>query len=115
MSPHHGAADVSVLLRRGQIRVVNLARTPVVECRPQRPTRSSSNVRLGSTSSRAQPGGPCAILLGFPGTTRDAHLSVERSPGNGRAPVAAPRDLGFDLTEARRRILARPVDTAAAG
>jgi hypothetical protein len=38
-----------------------------------------------------------AILLGFPDTTQDADLFVERSPENGRAIVAALRELGFDL------------------
>ena len=39
-----------------------------------------------------------AILLGFPDTTQDADLFVERSPDNGRAMVLALRRLGFDLT-----------------
>ncbi len=39
-----------------------------------------------------------AIILGFPDTTQDAHLFVERTPENGEALVAALRDLGFDLT-----------------
>ena len=39
-----------------------------------------------------------AILLGFPDTTQDADLFVERSPENGRAIVAALRAVGFDLT-----------------
>lgn len=38
-----------------------------------------------------------AILLGFPDTTQDADLFVEKSPDNGRAIVAALRELGFDL------------------
>ena len=41
-----------------------------------------------------------AILLGYPDTTQDADLFVERSPANGRAIVAALRDLAFPLTEA---------------
>ena len=40
-----------------------------------------------------------AILLGYPDTTQDADLFPERSPGNGRAIVAALRDLVFPLTE----------------
>ena len=40
-----------------------------------------------------------AILLGFPDTTQDADLFVEKSPGNGRAIVAALRELGFDLDD----------------
>jgi len=43
-----------------------------------------------------------AILLGFPGTTQDADLFAEKSPENGRALVAGLRELGFDLTAARR-------------
>jgi hypothetical protein len=39
-----------------------------------------------------------AILLGFPDTTQDADLFVERDPANGRALVAALRELGFGLT-----------------
>jgi hypothetical protein len=38
-----------------------------------------------------------AILLGFPDTTQDADLFVEKSAENGRAVAAALRDLGFDL------------------
>ncbi len=40
-----------------------------------------------------------AILLGFPDTTQDADLFVERSPSNGRALVMALRELGFGLTD----------------
>lgn len=40
-----------------------------------------------------------AILLGFPDTTQDADLFVDRSEENGRALVTALRDLGFTLTE----------------
>lgn len=39
-----------------------------------------------------------AILLGFPDTTQDADLFVDRSPENGRALVAALIELGFGLT-----------------
>jgi len=38
-----------------------------------------------------------AILLGYPDTTQDADLFVEKSPENGRAVVAALRDLGFTI------------------
>ena len=38
-----------------------------------------------------------AILLGYPDTTQDADLFVKKSPENGRAVVAALRELGFDL------------------
>lgn len=40
-----------------------------------------------------------AILLGFPDTTQDADLFVERSPENGRALAIALRELGFALTD----------------
>jgi hypothetical protein len=39
-----------------------------------------------------------AILLGFPDTTQDADLFVDRSPENGRALVLALHELGFSLT-----------------
>src|SRR5206468_9423462 len=39
-----------------------------------------------------------AILLGFPDTTQDADIFVEKSPANGRAIVAALRELRFDLS-----------------
>jgi hypothetical protein len=38
-----------------------------------------------------------AILLGFPDTTQDADVFVEKGAGNGRALVAALRELRFDL------------------
>ncbi len=38
-----------------------------------------------------------AILLGFPDTTQDADLFVEKTPENGRAIVAALQELGFAL------------------
>src|SRR5258706_1066115 len=41
-----------------------------------------------------------AILLGYPDTTQDADLFLQKSPENGRAIVAALRELGFGLTEA---------------
>lgn len=40
-----------------------------------------------------------AILLGFPDTTQDADLFVEKSPANGQAIVASLRELGFDLDD----------------
>ena len=40
-----------------------------------------------------------AILLGFPDTTQDADLFVERSPENCRALVPALRELGFILSD----------------
>jgi hypothetical protein len=44
-----------------------------------------------------------AVLLGFPDTTQDADLFVDRSPENGRALVAALRELGFALTDDQAR------------
>jgi hypothetical protein len=40
-----------------------------------------------------------AILLGFPDTTQDADLFVERTADNARNLVAALRELGFQLTD----------------
>jgi hypothetical protein len=40
-----------------------------------------------------------AILLGFPDTTQDADIFVEKSPANCQATIAAIRDLGFSLIE----------------
>jgi hypothetical protein len=51
-----------------------------------------------------------AILLGFPDTTQDAHLFIERSPDNGRALVAALRELGFALTTAQADDIQRGKD-----
>ena len=51
-----------------------------------------------------------AILLGFPDTTQDADLFVEKSPDNGRALAAALEDLGFDLTDEQRKDLERGKD-----
>jgi hypothetical protein len=42
-----------------------------------------------------------AILLGFPDTTQDADLFVEKSAENGAALVAALRELGFALDESQ--------------
>ena len=51
-----------------------------------------------------------AILLGFPDTTQDADLFVERSPGNGTALVAAVRELGFNLTDEQGAEIVRGKD-----
>lgn len=40
-----------------------------------------------------------AILLGYPDTTQVADIFADRSPENGRALVAALRELGFPLTD----------------
>jgi hypothetical protein len=51
-----------------------------------------------------------AILLGYPDTTQDADLFVAKSPENGRAVVAALRDLGFPLSEAQATEIERGKD-----
>jgi hypothetical protein len=51
-----------------------------------------------------------AILLGFPDTTQDADLFVERTPANGAALVNALRELGFSLTEAQANDIRRGKD-----
>lgn len=51
-----------------------------------------------------------AILLGFPDTTQDADLFVEKSPENGRALVSALLELGFDLTEEQQSQIVRGKD-----
>jgi hypothetical protein len=40
-----------------------------------------------------------AILLGYPDTTQDADLFLEKSPANGSSAARALRDLGFALTD----------------
>ncbi len=40
-----------------------------------------------------------AILLGFPDTTQDADLFVQKSEANGQALVRALREIGFELTD----------------
>ena len=42
-----------------------------------------------------------AILLGFPDTTQDADVFLDKSPENGRAVAAALCDLRFALTESQ--------------
>jgi hypothetical protein len=51
-----------------------------------------------------------AILLGFPDTTQDADLFVEKSADNGRALVTALRELGFALTDAQAAEIERGKD-----
>ncbi|TMB04630.1 MAG: hypothetical protein E6J70_03690 [Deltaproteobacteria bacterium] len=51
-----------------------------------------------------------AILLGFPDTTQDADLFIEKTVANGRAVVAALRELGFALTEAQAAEIERGKD-----
>ncbi len=47
--------------------------------------------------------GSGAIILGYPGTTQDADIFVEKSPENGRALAAALTELGFPLTAEHRQ------------
>ena len=51
-----------------------------------------------------------AILLGYPDTTQDADLYVEKSPTNGAAIVAALDELGFALTDPERADITRGRD-----
>ena len=44
-----------------------------------------------------------AILLGFPDTTQDADLFVEKSTRNGEVLVAALREIGFAIDEEQAR------------
>jgi hypothetical protein len=51
-----------------------------------------------------------AIILGYPDTTQDADLFVEKSPENGRAIVSALVKLGFDLKGEHRAEIERGKD-----
>lgn len=51
-----------------------------------------------------------AILLGYPDTTQDADLFVEKSPANGAAIVAALDELGFQLEDNERTEIRRGKD-----
>lgn len=51
-----------------------------------------------------------AILLGYPDTTQDADLFVEKGARNGSALVAALRELGFDLSEPQAEEIRRSKD-----
>jgi len=51
-----------------------------------------------------------AILLGFPDTTQDADVFVEKSPENGMNLVVALRDLGFGLNDAEESDIRRGKD-----
>jgi hypothetical protein len=51
-----------------------------------------------------------AILPGYPDTTQDADLFVEKSPENGAALVVALRELGFALNDAEAGEVARGKD-----
>ena len=51
-----------------------------------------------------------AVLLGFPDTTQDADVFMERSPDNGRTAVRALRELGFGITEEQAEQIVRGKD-----
>lgn len=51
-----------------------------------------------------------AILLGFPDTTQDAHVFVEKTPQNGVALIDALRELGFALTDEQAEQIKRGED-----
>src|SRR5687768_1910717 len=51
-----------------------------------------------------------AILLGFPDTTQDADIFVQRSEHNGHALIAALRELGFDLSDQQASEIVRGKD-----
>jgi len=51
-----------------------------------------------------------AILLGFPDTTQDADLFVDRDPANARLLVIALRELGFGLTDEQSAEIERGKD-----
>ena len=51
-----------------------------------------------------------AILLGYPDTTQDADLFVDKSAENGRAIVAALKELGFDLSPEQEQDIERGRD-----
>lgn len=51
-----------------------------------------------------------AILLGYPDTTQDADLFVEKSAANGAVLVLALRELGFTFTEAQAGEIVRGKD-----
>ena len=51
-----------------------------------------------------------AILLGFPDTTQDADVYLEKSPDNGRAAVAALKSIGFNLSNAQTEEIERGKD-----
>jgi hypothetical protein len=51
-----------------------------------------------------------AVLLGFPDTTQDADLFVDKSRDNGLALTAALREIGFGLTEEQSDEIVRGKD-----
>jgi hypothetical protein len=55
-------------------------------------------------------GKSAAILLGFPDTTQDADLFVEKTPANCRSTVSALRDLGFAFDDSQKLEIERGKD-----
>ena len=51
-----------------------------------------------------------AILLGFPDTTQDADIFVEKAEANGKALVGALKELGFELSDAQAKEVERGKD-----
>src|SRR5690348_18474464 len=51
-----------------------------------------------------------AILLGFPDTTQDADVYIDKSPDNCQSTVEALRELGFPLTNDQSMEIARGKD-----
>jgi hypothetical protein len=51
-----------------------------------------------------------AILLGFPDTTQDADVFVDKTPDNSRAVVEALRQLGFSLSDEQAAEIERGKD-----
>jgi hypothetical protein len=51
-----------------------------------------------------------AVLLGFPDTTQDADLFVEKTPQNAEALVLALREIGFDLSDEEAEQIRRGKD-----
>jgi hypothetical protein len=51
-----------------------------------------------------------AILLGFPDTTQDADVFVEKTAENARSLVLALRELGFDLSAPQQAEIERGKD-----
>ncbi len=51
-----------------------------------------------------------AILLGFPDTTQDADVFVDKSPENGKAIVESLQELGFSLSSAETADIERAKD-----
>ncbi len=55
-------------------------------------------------------GKSAAIILGFPDTTQDADLFIDRSPENGHRLTAALLELGFEITSEQAEEIVRGKD-----